>query len=95
MRRPLLLVALLALAAVLTTWDMFDAQGQRAGTVRERAGGAVEIFDRDSRRIGWGRRGTDGSLELFDMRGNRIGESRGGRIILTDPTQLRGKERRP
>ncbi len=88
--RPLLLVALLALAAALTTIDLFGPDGQRLGQVREGPGGAVDVFDKESRRTGWGRRNADGSWELFDQRGNRIGESRGGRIILINPSRGRG-----
>ncbi len=82
MRRPLLLVALLALAAALTTLDLFGPDGQRIGQVREGPGNTVDVYDSQSRRVGWGRCDRIGTCQLFDMRGNRIVESRGGRIII-------------
>lgn len=86
---PLLLAALLALAAA-GTLDLFAPDGQRQGYVREAPAGQVEIFDKNSKRIGWGRRNTDGSLELFDVKGNRLGTLRlDGRVLLHHPRKKR------
>lgn len=81
MKFSMLLSTLLTLIGAAGTLDLFDADGQRVGVVREGLGGSVEVFDAESRRVGWGRRNADGSVELFDMKGNRVGTITRDRII--------------
>ncbi len=74
MTRRWMVLWVLALAAAVTTTDLFDAQtGERVGTIREGAGSTVDVFRPDGSRAGWGRQNPDGSTELFDTKGNRIG----------------------
>lgn len=86
--RLFMLAVLIALAA--GSMSLYDQEGRRVDSLREKAGGSVEVFDQESRRTGWGRRNADGSIELFDMDGRRIGTiTRDGRVI-----QMHGREGR-
>jgi hypothetical protein len=80
MNRRSLLLAAFALAAAVGTTEVFDADGRRVGTVREQAGGRVDLYGKDGQREGWGRCDQHGTCELFDMRGERIGTSRDGNV---------------
>jgi len=89
-----IIAGFLAMAAAGATSGMFDAQtGQRVGTVRQE-GARVDLFNERGERTGWGRCDGQGRCEVFDREGRRIGETRDGRVILTDPTRLQGKEGR-
>ena len=71
-----MIILLLACCLVADSSSVYDANGNRTGTIKESTPGQYDFYDPRGNRLGSGKTSPyDGStIQLFDPRGNRIGE---------------------
>lgn len=70
------MITLLLACYLVADSSVYDAKGNRTGTIKEHTPGQYDFYDRHGNRLGSGKTSPyDGStIQLFDSRGNRLGE---------------------